>query len=314
MSPVVAMWLASIVGAILFFAAGFLSGRSSPEAVGESDESGAKAELSEAKAELTKVTGARDSLEAQVKALKGQLKSVGDGKGDQEKQLAELKSELGADYETRAKKLEDEYEAQLTRLQTENEREVDSLRAEVARLQRELEANQEDDSDGLDEEKTRVAGALGPSASATSSSDFDDQATRVRASSTGALDGLLDGYDHDADSINSLRLALEMQVAEDPTWTAATLADDLGMPIIGAGDHRDSLAIFSSFIMEFQRRSQALLPLNALRRLTVEDTDGVVVSSCTMQELGLSLVTLTQHATPSTPAMKGLLESTTRML
>ena len=98
----------------------------------------------------------------------------------------------------------------------------------------------------------------------------------------------------------------------DPS--ASALADDLGMTVVGAGEHSEALAVFSSVIKQLQKRTLSLLPLEPLRRFTLEDISGMVVSSCTLQDQSLSLVTLTQHATPSTAALTDMLESTSGRL
>jgi hypothetical protein len=107
---------------------------------------------------------------------------------------------------------------------------------------------------------------------------------------------------------------LRAQVTEDETWLSAALADDLGMPVVGAGEHHEALAVFSAFIKQLQQRTRTLLPLTPVRRFTLEDLDGLVVSSCTLRDQSLSLVTLTQHSTPSTEALTDMLESTTGRL
>lgn len=280
MSPTVIMWAASIIGAALFFAAGFLLAGREPESAGASDEvvtrdTGAEAALATAQEEVNRLGSERQSFKAMIAELEGKLEVKNGRIGELERQL---------------------FDAQ---------QDVEDKTATVSRLQGELEG---------------VRGELEnarQSASAKVGDDFDEQeATRVRPGSSGGgeLSQLMGANVPDDDSIAALMQALQAQVAEDPTWLSAALADDLGMPVVGAGEHSEALAVFSSFIKQLQKRTRSLLPLETLRRFTLEDISGLVVSSCTLQDQSLSLVTLTQHATPSTAALTDLLESTSGRL
>lgn len=276
MSPAVIMWAASIFGAALFFAAGYLlAGR--PE---ESDptgevvvrDTGAEQALAATRQELELANGERQTFKSQVGELESKLDVKNGQIGELERQLFDAQQQLETQTAT-----------------------AQRLEQELSEMRDEQDANQ-----------TKIKGPI---------DDFDDQATHIRDSRAGSEVGSLMGENiPDDNSIAALLQALQAQVAEDPTWLSAALADDLGMSVVGAGEHSEALAVFSSFIKQLQKRTQTLLPLDALRRFTLEDVEGHVVSSCTLRDQSLSLVTLTRHATPSTAALTDLLESTTGRL
>lgn len=283
MSPTVIMWSASLIGAALFFAAGFLLAGRGPDGAAATDEvvprdPAADAALDAARQEASRLSTERQTFKGQVTDLEDKLEVKNGRIGELERQLFDAQQAL-EDRNAIVGRLEN----QVNELQGE----LDAVRA-----QEQKSARRTDGGDFDDDKATRVRGG-GPS---------DD------------IDRLMGDNVPDDDSIAALLQALQAQVSEDPTWISASLADDLGMTVVGAGEHSEALAVFSSFIKQLQQRTRSLLPLDTLRRFTLEDVGGMVVSSCTLQDHSLSLVTLTQHATPSTAALTDLLESTTGRL
>ena len=281
MSPTVIMWAASLFGAALFFAAGFLLANRESTGASATDEvvtkdSGSDEALLAAQQEVSQLQDERQTFKGRVAELENKLE-VKNG------QIGELERQL---FDSR-RGLEDKGQA------------VDRLEAQLAELRTEL--------DGEREKHQRA------DASPQAGEDFDDAATRIRDQS-GDVDQLMDDSVPSDDSIAALMQALQAQVAEDPTWLSAALADDLGLPVVSAGEHSEALAVFSVFIKQLQQRTLTLLPLDTLRRFTLEDISGTVVSSCSLPDQSLSLVTLTRHATPSTAALTDMLESTSGRL
>lgn len=278
MTPMVAIWIASIVGAILFFFAGFtMAGRGATAPAGAGDGDGDGASLDDAKSESEQRITRLSNERLELKEL-----------------VTKLETDLNAS------------EAENTALKTQ----VTELEQALEQAQAEPESESEPASESPSESKPDAAS---PSGLHQDDDMFDDEATRVRlGTGAGSIEELLGS--RDADSVATLLERLEKQVADDDTWKAATLADDLGMPVVGAGEYNDALAVFSRMLEQVDLRTRSLLPIRDLRRLTVEDMSGLVVSTCTHPERQLSLVTMTKHSTPSTASLLELLEQTVRML
>jgi predicted regulator of Ras-like GTPase activity (Roadblock/LC7/MglB family) len=97
---------------------------------------------------------------------------------------------------------------------------------------------------------------------------------------------------------------------------SVAFADDLGLPIAGSGDHTESLAAFAGYIEDIANKSQKFLPMGKLRRITVEDINGEIVSACPMEtgHSRIALVTLTVAPGPTTGNMTQLLQAAANIL
>ncbi len=90
---------------------------------------------------------------------------------------------------------------------------------------------------------------------------------------------------------------------------AAVVADDLGFPVVGIGDHQEPLAALCGVLAELQMRAQGLLPVGKVERLTLETDQGLVVSTCLgeHEDSPLSLATLTRGPGPGTTELRDAL-------
>jgi hypothetical protein len=76
---------------------------------------------------------------------------------------------------------------------------------------------------------------------------------------------------------------------------STVIADDLGFPVVGLGEHQESLAALCGLILEVRARARALLPLGRVDRVTLETDEGLTVSAYAREheDIALTLATLT---------------------
>lgn len=75
-------------------------------------------------------------------------------------------------------------------------------------------------------------------------------------------------------------------VVKTPTVRSAALTDELGFLVVGQGEHTEALAAFGAFLTDAGERARGLLPINAVQKVSIEDSAGY---------------TLTAHAIASAP-------------
>jgi hypothetical protein len=97
---------------------------------------------------------------------------------------------------------------------------------------------------------------------------------------------------------------------------AISLADELGLPIVGVGEETSSLAAFAGYVTDIGRKARDFLPLAPLRRVTLEDENDTTVTACShvAGDANLTLVTLTVGPGPSARQMGDVLRSAASML
>lgn len=101
-----------------------------------------------------------------------------------------------------------------------------------------------------------------------------------------------------------------------PGMRSAVLGDELGLPIVGLGDHSSQLAAFGGFMDGISAKMSEFLPMDGVRRIHVEDEHGATVSAfpLAMGEARLVLVTLTVDGLPATAQMTSILRSAATMV
>ncbi len=97
---------------------------------------------------------------------------------------------------------------------------------------------------------------------------------------------------------------------------AVVLADDLGLPIAGAGDHTTALAALAGYLDDVTRKATEFTPLTTVQRLSIEDhaSRAITVSPLTVGDSRIVLVALSSGATPSAAMMTKTLEGAARMI
>ena len=97
---------------------------------------------------------------------------------------------------------------------------------------------------------------------------------------------------------------------------STVVADDLGFPVVGHGDHQEPLAALCGVLGDVRQRAKGLLPIGRVRRITLETEHGVTVSACSQDEadLNLTLATVTAGPAKETPALLQALVNVTYAL
>jgi len=97
---------------------------------------------------------------------------------------------------------------------------------------------------------------------------------------------------------------------------AIALSDEMGLPIVGAGEDISSLAAFAGYIGDIGRKAGDFLPLGRVRRVTVEDEHDTTVAACPF-EAGpsrIALVALSRGPGPSPRQVSEVLRSAASMI
>jgi hypothetical protein len=100
--------------------------------------------------------------------------------------------------------------------------------------------------------------------------------------------------------------ALLQRLATAPGMRSAALADELGLPVMGLGEHTNQLAAFAGLMEDATRKAREFLPLGPVRRISLEDESRLTVSTCPLSssDTSLALVTLTVGPGPTTAQMQ----------
>ena len=87
---------------------------------------------------------------------------------------------------------------------------------------------------------------------------------------------------------------------------STVVADDLGFPIVGYGEHQEHLAALCGVLVEVHERARGLLPLGRIHRVTLETDRGLTVSACSgeHEESTITLATLTAGPGLETPELR----------
>ena len=288
MSPVAAICFASLVGASLFTAAGFVWGRlrawtemaastgSVAVGVGAFAERDASAELRALRTELEQERGALARRSAEGAALRLKVDELTARLADAERKSADAEKLRGVEESRRELAIEAEVlKARLVDadyVRNENatlraaSRESNDLRSKVRDLEERLATR------GLDMERT-IREPL---------ANFTGVAGNAGGEGPARFREVLDG------------------LSRSESVRAATIADDLGFPVETIGDHADALAALSGFLAQVASKARQLLPLGAVRRIVlVDDDDNTVTNSRYLTEYGpLALVTLSEGPCP----------------
>ncbi len=94
------------------------------------------------------------------------------------------------------------------------------------------------------------------------------------------------------------------------------IADELGFTIAGVGSEQEGLAALSGLLGELEGRAQMLLPVGAIRRITLEMDHGAGVSICPIarSDTRIALATLTVGPRPDTVSLAGAIEKAGELL
>lgn len=98
-------------------------------------------------------------------------------------------------------------------------------------------------------------------------------------------------------------------VAEGPQNLATVVADDLGFPIVGRGEHQEALAALCGVLIDVRERARSLLPIGFVHRITLEAERSLTISACAAphEDALLTLATLTAGPGLDTPDLRGAL-------
>jgi len=308
MTPLASIWLASLVGAALFFISGYFLARRNPGLAAAVD-AVVPPRVPPPVVDSSPPTAAADPvdpsasvhvLHAQVNDLRNALREARvreQGHADIERELLRLRADR-ADVEQKARReLAIELEAARRSLA-----ELELVRDENAALRHQLaEARAAGERLAAAEEELRdlrarqLAGAPPPRLQRQSSSPL--RPTGDARSTSEQLSRLL----------SRLRGKHMRSIA---------LADELGLPIVGLGEDTSSLAAFAGYVTDIGRKTRDFLPMAGLRRVTVEDENESTVTACPLAagDAHMALITLTIGPGPSARQMGDVLRSALGMI
>jgi hypothetical protein len=303
MTPLASMWLASLVGAALFFASGFFLARRHstlaaavdavvpprvPPPVVDSPPATAAADPVHAEG--------METLRAQVNDLRNALREARvreQGHADIERELLRLRAERAHVEQNARRELAIELEAARRRLGEVGQvhEENAALRRQVAELSADRDRLSRAEAELRDLRARQVAASPPPRVPRPIGSGTLRPAGDPRSTAE-QLSGLL-------------------ARVRGKSMRAIALADDLGLPIVGLGDETSSLAAFAGYLTEIGRKTRDFLPMAALRRVTIEDENETTVTACphAAGDAHIALVTLTAGAGPSARQMGDVLRS-----
>lgn len=284
--------LLSLFGAGLFFAAGLFLGRARPTPAADRPALDDLPTIQMASPETDVMIA---DLRGQVFELDARLRELNESRAAEREELDRLRRERGAAADVVRKELAMELAVahqrmgELETLRRENE----GLRRgadEAVRLGERLVAAEEE----LRSVRARRLSASPPPLPAVRPRP---RGTEPRCTSE-VLSGLL----------------LRMQSSKG--MRAVTLADDLGLPIVGAGDDISSLAAFSALVSDIGKKTGDFLPFGKLRRITLEDEQDTTITACPFDAGAskISLVTLTIGPGPSPRQVGEVLRSAASMI
>ncbi len=87
-------------------------------------------------------------------------------------------------------------------------------------------------------------------------------------------------------------------LASGPNARSTVVADDLGFPIVGYGEHQESLAALCGLLVDLDRNAQRLLPLGGITKITLHAEHGALVSACRWPDADVTLTLATLTAGP----------------
>jgi predicted regulator of Ras-like GTPase activity (Roadblock/LC7/MglB family) len=96
---------------------------------------------------------------------------------------------------------------------------------------------------------------------------------------------------------------------------AAAFADELGLPIVGLGEHSHGLAAFAGLADELAEKASSFLPVGPVRRIEIEGDHRLLVTAhlSPAEEARFSLVTMSVGALPP-PELRHMLERSASLL
>ena len=309
MTPLASVWFASLMGAALFFASGFFLSRRHlglaaavdavvpprvPPPVVDSSSPAVAADPTQLD------TNNVATLRLQVNELRNAVRDARvreQGRVDIERELMRLRRDRSDVEQEARRELAIELEAARSRLG-----ELDQLREENAGLRAQMvdaaatsERLSQAEAELRDLRARQLAASPPPRPSRPSASPL--RPTGDPRSTSAQLSGLL-------------------ARVRGKSMRAIALADDLGLPIVGLGDDTTSLAAFAGYVTDIGRKAREFLPLGPLRRVTVEDENEAIVTTCPLVtgDAHIALVTLTVGAGPSARQMGDVLRSAARMI
>jgi hypothetical protein len=299
MTPLFSAWIASAVGAMLFFAAGFLlSRRHLAEAVAVDAVIPPRASPPEDDgADATAV----DSLRTQINQLRTALRDA----RVNEQEYAGAQREL---ERTRGDR---------EQLMQEARRDV-VIELEAAR-RRVIELEQVQDENAALRQQASEAAALGQKL-ATMEAELRELRSHRPSTSPPPVPPVrvnratmrTAGDERSkADQLSALLARLRVKNVR-----SIALADELGLPIVGHGEEVSSLSAFAGYVTDIGRKTRDFLPMGKIRRVTVEDENDGIVTACPMLggEASITLITLTVGPGPSARQVSELLGSAASML
>ena len=303
MTPLASMWLASLVGAALFFISGYFLARRSPVLAAAVDAvvpprvppPVVDSSSPIAVADPLDFTADAHALHAQVNDLRNALREARvreQGHADIERELLRLRADRAGVEQKARRELAIELEAAHRSLT-----ELELVRDENASLRQQLAlASSAGERLGAAEEELRTLRALQLAVSPP---------PRLSRQSTSPM-----RTNGDSRS-TSEQLSRLLSRLRGKNMRSIALADDLGLPIVGLGEETSSLAAFAGYVTDIGRKTRDFLPMAAVRRVTIEDENEATVTACplTAGDAHIALVTLTVGPGPSARQMGDVLRT-----
>jgi hypothetical protein len=306
MTPLLSIWIASLAGAVLFFAAGFLLARrylgeaAAVDAVIPPRVPPPVVESSPPIAAADPALQANNAaLRQQVDELRNALRDARireQGHADIERELHHLRLEH-TDFElTTRRQVSVELEVAARQLG-----EVERLREENASLRRQLV-----DAAEAGDKLARAESELGQLRARSVVGTAPPRPPRPASSPLRAA--------HQRSTSEQLSVLLSRLRSRGTR--AIALADEVGLPIVGIGDDSGSLAAFAGYVTDVGRKTREFLPLGPLRRVTVEDENDSTVTTCALAagDAHIALITLTVGPGPSARQMGDVLRAAAGMM
>jgi predicted regulator of Ras-like GTPase activity (Roadblock/LC7/MglB family) len=340
MTAETALVLSSCIAAALFFMAGFLAhwrlrgareGASAPAPA--EPEAGARARVRELEREIERVR----ELEIELAAARSHAAEVEQGRARLEATLAARERVLAATGRER-----DEARRRLRRRDHDlrdlgDERDALSERARVAEGLEQAARR----ADAADAERQRLAMELEAARAKAGDAEAlreENVVLRRRAAERDDLAARLALVQRELDELRARGLvadrprfrargtpspqgtgqALEKllePLASRAGLRAAAFADELGLPIVGLGEHSHGLAAFAGLADELAEKASSFLPVGSVRRIEIEGDHRLLVTAhvSPAEEARFALVTLSVGALPP-PELRHMLERSASLL
>jgi predicted regulator of Ras-like GTPase activity (Roadblock/LC7/MglB family) len=310
MTPLTAIWIASLAGALLFFAAGFLLARrhlGEAAAVDAAIPPRVPPPVVESSPPIAAADPAQPYATAAILRLQvGELRQALQDARLREQSYADVERELHrlrrerTDFEVTTKR-ELSFEVDVAVRQMG---ELERLRHENAALRRQLGGAGEKPIQAETDERHQ------PGTVTITGNPIGTTRPRMIRPASAPL-GRSGEQRSTADQLSSLLARLRNRSVR-----AIALADELGLPIVGIGDDNASLAAFASYVTDVGRKTREFLPLGPLRRVTVEDENDSTVTTCALAagDAHLALITLTVGPGPSARQMGDVLRAAASMM